>query len=116
MKVLEIESKGGADYLRKRSRALSVKLKHEKQDSERQMLLAAYNLMERKRTVGEDIGMRDFEQFKRMLPPRMKASFLEKTDFDTIVNDKSIVEYDTFVDMIDLYAQNTRSPPNEPFA
>lgn len=71
---------------------------------ERDMMFAAYHMLERRRTnTKQDRGMTDFEAFRQMLPSRIRQSFMRKTDFDNIAKNHSIVGYSKFVDMMEVF-------------
>ena len=103
LKVFGAQHKGRASDVMRTSVLLNTKLKEQKKERERDMMFAAYNMMERQRTDRKDFGMTDFEEFQMMLPTRMKGHFLEKTQFDQLVNDRSILNYESFVDIMDIY-------------
>ena len=103
MEALGRGTKMGMDKLIGKIKILNELLRIRLRREEREMLFAAYNVVERRRTTKKDFGMTDFEEFKQMLPLRMKPRFMKKTDFEHVVQNKSIVNYSTFVNMMDLY-------------
>ena len=76
-------------------------LKKNLENNERDMLHAAYKMLERQRTIQKDLGMTDFKKFKEILPSRMKSRFIRKTDFDQFIKGKSIVDFHSFAEMMD---------------
>ena len=103
MKMFGAMSKEGVDTMIKKITVLNAKMKESMIEQERDMMFAAYNMMERQRTVKHDFGMTDYEEFKQMLPSELKSRFMEKTDFEHIMDRKSMINYSSFVDILDDY-------------
>ena len=103
MKVFGSRSQIGMDKLMDKTKSLNKLMRQRLKGQQRDMLFAAYHIVERRRTTKQDVGMTDFDEFKSMLPSRMRPSFMKKTDFENLVKDRSIVDYSTFVDVMDLY-------------
>ena len=103
MKMFGAMTEDGVGEMIKRTSVLNAHLEQSMIEQERDMMFAAYNMVERQRTDRKDFGMTDFEEFKQMLPSELKSRFMEKTDFEHIIHCESIVNYESFVKILDDY-------------
>ena len=103
MKMVGTRGRSATNKLIGKTKAINKQWRESLKVQQRDMLHAAYNLFERQRTRRRDLGMTDYQEFKEILPKRIKSGFLNKTNFDEIVRDQSIVGFESFAQIVDRY-------------